>query len=92
MKIKVKFLASMRDLFQAKEREVNLPRGARFRHLLDLLCDSAERRECLFEKEGRLNPNVVFMRNGMPIQSLGGLEVPLEEEDVIAIFPFLGGG
>ncbi|MCX7973781.1 MAG: MoaD/ThiS family protein [Candidatus Aminicenantes bacterium] len=92
MKIKVKFFASMRQLFQTREREVDLPEGACFRHLLDLLCDSAERREGLFDKETKLNPNLVFLRNGQPIQSFGGLEARLEEGDVVAIFPLLGGG
>jgi molybdopterin converting factor small subunit len=32
------------------------------------------------------------MKNGTSINSLDGLETKLEDDDVIAIFPFIAGG
>ena len=32
------------------------------------------------------------MKNGTPAKSLGGLEMPLDDGAVVAVFPFLGGG
>lgn len=92
MKIKVKFLAYFRDLFQAREKIIDLPQGARFRQLLDLLCDSAERQEAVFAKGETLSPHIVILRNGVPVQSSGSLDAALEHGDVIAIFPSIGGG
>ncbi len=92
MHIKVKFLATFRDLFQSREKIIALPEGARLRQLLGSLCDSAERREAVFGKEETLSPHIVIMKNGVPVQNSGGLDAALEDGDVIAIFPFIGGG
>jgi molybdopterin converting factor small subunit len=88
MTVRVKFLANFRDLFDAREMDVTLPANARLRGLLELLCDSPERRAQVLTPAAE----VVIMKNGTPAQSLGGLDMPLEEGAVIAIFPFLGGG
>jgi MoaD family protein len=92
MRIRVKFLANFRDLFGARERDVSFPEGSTLRRLLDLLCDSPERRAQVLTATGDIHPQVVIMKNGTPVQSLGGLEMPLEDAAVVAIFPFLGGG
>jgi MoaD family protein len=92
MKIKIKFLAYFRDLFGEREKEASLPEGAHLRELLLSLCDSPEREKHIFPEGEKLNPHAVIMKNGIPVQSLGGLDAPLADGDVIAIFPFLGGG
>jgi MoaD family protein len=90
--IKVKFLAYFRDLFGEREKEVRLLEGSRLRDLLKALCDTAEREKQIFAEEEKLNPHTVIMKNGMPVQSSGGLAAPLADGDIIAIFPYLGGG
>ncbi|MEW5900837.1 MAG: MoaD/ThiS family protein [Acidobacteriota bacterium] len=92
MTVKVKFLTSFRDLFGGRERDVSLPEKALLRQLLVMLCDTPERRTQVFTGRDELSPYVVVMKNGLPVQSLGGLEALLEHGDTIAIFPFLGGG
>jgi molybdopterin converting factor small subunit len=92
MTVRVKFLANFRDLFDAREMDVTLPANARLRGLLELLCDSPERRAQVLTPAAEIHPQVVIMKNGTPAQSLGGLDMPLEEGAVIAIFPFIGGG
>lgn len=91
MKIKVKFFAYLRDLFEGKERDVEIEPGATMRELLDLLCNSPELCKEIFK--GRdLNPNLVIFKNGTSIRSLNGLETELNEGDTVNIFPFIGGG
>jgi molybdopterin converting factor small subunit len=90
--VKVKFLVTFQDLFGGRERMVTLPKGASALRLLRMIGDTVERRRLIFEARDRLSPHVVVMRNGLPIQSLGGLEASLQDGDTIAIFPFLGGG
>ncbi len=92
MTIKVKFLAYFRDIFGEREREVRLAGGSRLRDLLKVLCTTAEREKYIFAEEEKLNPQTVIIMNGMPVESLGGLTAPLSDGDIIAIFPYLGGG
>jgi molybdopterin synthase sulfur carrier subunit len=92
MKIKVKFFAYFRDLFGEREKEIRLPEGAHLRQLFEVLGDSTERRSQIFIGEEKLNAHTVIIRNGTPVQSSGGLEAPLADGDVIAVFPYLGGG
>jgi len=92
MKIKVKFFAPFRELFGANESEIELRSAPDVRELLDLLCDSDERREKVFDQYGELNSYVMILKNGRPIQTLGGILTQLEDGDEIAIFPPVSGG
>jgi len=92
MTVRIKFLANFRDLFGAREMELVLPPQARLRDLLREICDSPGRRAQVLTVSGDIHPQVVIMKNGTPAKSLGGLEMPLEDGAVIAVFPFLGGG
>jgi MoaD family protein len=92
MTIKVKFLAYFRDLFGEREKEVRLPDGSCLRDLLKVLCSTAEREKAILGENYKLNPHTVVMRNGTPVQPLDGLAAPLSDGDIIAIFPYLGGG
>ena len=91
LKIKVKFFASFRELFQEKEREVELQRGSNMRDLLNLLCDSSKRRDQIFEG-GELKPYLAVLKNGKHIDDLNCLETRLEKGDTVVIFPPAGGG
>lgn len=91
MKVKARFFAHFRDLFGGRERELVLGGGATVGDALSVLADTAERRRELFA--GReLKPYVVVMVNGAPIASRGGLSSPLADGDILAVFPFIGGG
>jgi MoaD family protein len=91
MKIRVKFFAYFRELFEAKHKLVVLADGSTVAELLRVLCDTPERRAEIFDKNG-LRPDVVLMKNEMNVQSQKGLRTGLEEGDVLAIFPLIGGG
>lgn len=91
MRIKVKFFAYLRDLFGGKERDFEIETGATIQEFLDLLCDSPELHNEIFQ--GReLNSNLVIFKNGTSIKGLNGLKTPLGEGDSINIFPYIGGG
>lgn len=91
LKIKVKFFASFRELFQEREREVDLQSGSNMRDLLNLLCDSSKRQERIFDGD-ELKPYLAILKNGKHIYHLNGLETGLEEGDTVVIFPPAGGG
>jgi MoaD family protein len=90
--VRVRFLAHLRTVFGAKERDIELAEPARIEDLLNLLCDTPERRNDVFKADGSINPQVIVMKGGTNILSLQGLGTPLAEGDSVAILPFLVGG
>ncbi len=92
IRIKVKFFGPFRDLFGGRERDIDLPADVQIRDLLRSLSDTPERNEQLFAVAADLNPNVVVMKNGMPVHGKAGMESSLQDGETIAVFPFLGGG
>jgi MoaD family protein len=92
IRITVKFFGPFRDVFGGREMELDLPPDGPLRELLTRISDTPKRRRELFAGTNVLQPQVVVMQNGVPIQGPGGLDHRLQSGDVIAIFPFLGGG
>lgn len=74
-------------------REVVLPEVATVQCLLDLLiADHPVIRTALFDQAGALLPAINILKNGRNIFFLNGLSTLLEEGDLIAVFPPVGGG
>lgn len=103
MKVKVRFFATLRELFGGEAKEVELEDGSTIQELLNLLCDSHQRQK-LFDRSGKLRPYIKILKDGRdikfleevrielegePIQFLGGIK--LADGDVVAIFPPVGG-
>ena len=65
MIVRVIFFAYFRELFGARDREMSVPDAATVKDILETLCDTAERRNIVFD--GCLKPNVVVMKNGTAI-------------------------
>jgi nucleoside-triphosphatase THEP1/molybdopterin converting factor small subunit len=92
MIIKVRFFGPFQESFGGREAEIGLRGHSGLGELLERVCDTPGRVKQVFAVAGVLHPHVVVMKNGVPVQSPGGLEERLRDGDVIAIFPFLGGG
>lgn len=91
MTVRVKFFATYRRLFGVKETAVELPEGAGLQELLDVVCDTPERRAEVFDG-GKLKGHVVVLVNGLPADPTDGPAVRLQPGDTVAVFPFMGGG
>jgi len=87
MKVRVKFFATLKEVFGGGEREVELGEGANIKDLLDTLCDSPQCRQKLFDDSGKPKTRIQIMKNRLPIQSLDGISTRLEEGDVVSIIP-----
>lgn len=92
IRVMVKFFGPFRDVFGGRAIELALSADASLGELLTRISDTLERKREIFAGTGILQPHIVIMQNGVPVQGPGGLDRPLQAGDVIAIFPFLGGG
>lgn len=88
--MKVKFFASFADAAKEKERDFSAPD---IKSLFALLIEryGPEFEKMLYPK-GTLPDNLIILVNGKHIRHLQGLDTPLQESDVVSIFPMLNGG
>lgn len=92
MIITVKAFATLRTLME-KETRLELGGGSTIADLLrnlEVLYPGLSGE--LFSRPGHLNPLVNILKNGRNIQHLQNLQTPLEEGDLIALFPPAAGG
>jgi molybdopterin synthase sulfur carrier subunit len=92
--MKVNFYATLRDLVKSKSVEFDLDHGATAKELLDAIVTRfpAMKKE-LLNVDGRLYGHVHFFINGRDVQFLeDDLETKIMPEDVVNVFPAVGGG
>jgi molybdopterin synthase sulfur carrier subunit len=92
MKIKVKFYATFKELFGAEVKEIELKDGSHIQDLLNLLCNSRQCSQEIFDQSGNISRYIKILKNGRHIEFLDGVHTELGEGDVVAMFPPMGGG
>jgi molybdopterin synthase sulfur carrier subunit len=91
MVIEVQFFATFREIFESKCVQMEVGSGSTVKDLLNLVCNTRERRERVFDN-GKLKPYILVMKNGRHIQHLKGLATELNDGDTISVFPPIAGG
>jgi molybdopterin synthase sulfur carrier subunit len=90
--VTVKSFATLREVMDAELR-MDFPAGATVRALLAELTGRYKGLdEMLFIAPETLRDFVNILQNGRNIHFLAGLETPLEDGDIIALFPPAAGG
>ena len=93
MKITFRTFAAFREAVGAREIELTLPPGEKIGGLLERLCVTHPRlREHLFDGTGEIKPHIIVLKNGRSVSSLQQFDTAIDEGDVIAVFPPVGGG
>jgi sulfur-carrier protein len=92
MKIHVKTFATFREVMDS-QFDMEYPQGATIRTLLD---DIVKRFDgiggLIFASPGTIRDFVNILKNGRNVHFLTGLDTPLDDGDVIALFPPVAGG
>ncbi len=92
--MKVNFYATLRQVVGARMVDFDLDEGATIGQLLDemIRCYPALRHE-LMDDQGNLYQHVQIFVRGREASFLEkGLDTPLSPEDMVGIFPAVGGG
>ena len=94
MKVEVKFFTSLREITGKKADEIQLQNVITVEELLKLLSDKYGKkfREYIYNKKGKVQDFLSFLVNGRNINVLQSFDTELQEGDVIAIIPPVGGG
>jgi molybdopterin synthase sulfur carrier subunit len=92
--MKIKFFATLREIVGGKNVDVSLEPGTSAQELLNQLIDAFPRlRAELLDETGKLHGHVHFFINGRDVQFTdAGFETEITPDDVINIFPAVGGG
>ena len=92
MRVRVKTFATFREVMDS-QIDVELPEGATIRILLDELTGRyGGLKELMFAAPETLRDFVNILKNGRNIHYLAGLDTPLDDGDVITMFPPVAGG
>lgn len=95
MKVNVKYFATLREITGKREEQVELEEDSTMGDLLKRLIDihgPAFKTYVVEEATGSPKGHLLFLIDGVSINSIGGLNAKLSENCVVALMPPVGGG
>jgi len=94
MKVEVKFFTSLREITGKKVDKIQLQNTITVNELITVLSEKYGKnfREYIYNKKGDVQEFLSFLVNGKNINIMQGFDTKLQEMDVIAILPPVGGG
>jgi len=94
MNVEVKFFTSLREITGKKVDEIQLQNTITVDELLTLLSEKYGKnfREYIYNKKGDMQGFLSVLVNGKNINIMQGFDTELQENDVVAILPPVGGG
>ncbi len=92
--MKVHFCATLRPIVGGKTVEFEVEQGLTVREMLDVMIARFPRLKTeLLDETGKMHGHVHFFVNGRDAQFLeNGIQTVIQPDDVINVFPAVGGG
>lgn len=92
--MQVNFYAALREIIRKKKLDFELEEGVSVSELIHVIaCEYPDLGEKLINESGQIYNHIHILINGRDVLSLQSkLETKLREDDVINIFPAIGGG
>ena len=90
--VQVDFYATAKSVFGTGSMRVNFSPPATIKKLLNTICQTSRQKTKIFHSSGRIQKDILVLRNGRNIIFLNGSDTELQHEDIIAIFPPVAGG
>jgi molybdopterin synthase sulfur carrier subunit len=92
--VEVKFYAMLREASGKKQETYEIPEKSSVEELMDIVVSRYGERfnRYVYDKEKQVRDYLSFMLNGINVNSLKGFETILNDGDVLAILPPIGGG
>jgi molybdopterin synthase sulfur carrier subunit len=97
LQVSVRFFTSLREITDKKEEKLKFPEGAKV--TVDMVLKTLSQRygkpfvEYIYDrKTGEVQGFLQFLVNGKSATTMNGLQTELEDGDVLAILPPVGGG
>jgi len=94
MKVEVKFFTSLREITGKKVDTIHLQNTITVNELIKMLSEKYGKKfmEYIYDKDEVTQEFLSFLVNGKNINKMQGFDTKLEDQDVIAILPPVGGG
>lgn len=94
MKVEAKFFTSLREITGKKAEQIKLEHATTVDQLIKLFSEKYGKKfgDYIYTKQGRVQPFLSFLINGRNINNMQGLHTKLQDGDVIAFIPPIGGG
>lgn len=94
MKIKIKYFTTLREITGKKLDEIQLQKIITVKELIILLSENYGKtfREYVYNNKGEPAEFLSFLVNGTNINNMQGFDTKLQEGNVVAILPPVGGG
>ncbi|MFX1368444.1 MAG: MoaD/ThiS family protein [Promethearchaeota archaeon] len=91
--MRFKSFGPFRRALAGKVLEVDVPEGSTVQQVISRVIEiGGPEIERLIMDGGRISGNLIVMLNKKDVNTLGGIEVPVSENDEIAILPHVQGG
>lgn len=88
----VKFFADIRKL-TGNTKELKNIHASNVRELIEILCKKyGSKFKSKVFPQNQLSDEIIILVNGIHISHLDGIDTPLNQNDVISIFPMIFGG
>jgi molybdopterin synthase sulfur carrier subunit len=93
VRITARFFGQFKQISEEREVEIKVKKGSTVIDFLEKLIKHFPlMKELIFDENEQLHSWISILKNGRNIKALDGINTPLSEGDIVAVFPPVAGG